>query len=63
MQKKNIFKKITITNYFFDSISISDDITHDLWFYLKDNLQKENYQTFRLDLSIALKINADGKYI
>ena len=57
---KNTFKKIRIPNYCFD---YSINITHDLWFYLKDNLQKENYQTFRLDLSIALKTNANGEYI
>ena len=57
----NIFNKLTIPIYFFNDMSFV--MSDDLWFYLKDNLQKENYQTFRLDLSIALKINADGKYI
>jgi hypothetical protein len=55
---KNTFKKIRIPNYCFD---YSINITHDLWFYLKDNLQKENYQTFSWDLKTALKINANGE--
>ena len=55
---KNIFKKITIPNYFFDSISISDDLRN----YLYDNLQNEN-ETLIWDLRNALTNNANGKYI
>jgi hypothetical protein len=57
---KNIFEKCKITNYFFDSIPIN--IKYDLYYYLFDNLDKENY-FIRLDLETALKINANGEYI
>jgi hypothetical protein len=38
-------------------------MSDDLWFYLKDNLQKENNDILRWDLKTALKINANGEYI
>jgi hypothetical protein len=55
----NIFEKITIPTYFFDSISITTDLLN----YLYDNLENENYNLFRWDLRNALTINANGKYI
>ena len=55
----NIFKKIRITNYFFDSISISDDLFN----YIFDNLKNENNNILRWDLRNALTINANGEYI
>ena len=56
---ENIFNKIEILSHYFDSISIKTD----LWIYLIDNLDKENYQTFCWDLSIALTTNANEEYI
>jgi hypothetical protein len=56
---KNTFKKIRITNYFFDSISISDDLFN----YIFDNLKNENNNIFRWDLKNALTTNANGEYI
>jgi hypothetical protein len=56
---KNIFKKITITNYFFDSISIN--IKYDLYYYLFDNLYIEDTLTW--DLKTELIINANSEYI
>ena len=56
---KNIFKKITITNYFFDSIS--NNIKYDLYYYLFDNLYIEDTLTW--DLRNALKTNAKEEYI
>jgi hypothetical protein len=61
MQMENIFNKITIPRYFFNDISFV--MSDDLWFYLKDNLQKENNDILRWDLKTALKINANGEYI
>ena len=58
---ENIFNKITIPRYFFNDISFV--MSDDLWFYLKDNLQKENNDILRWDLKTALKINANGEYI
>jgi hypothetical protein len=54
---ENIFKKIRITNYFFDSISISDDLFN----YIFDNLYIED--TLRWDLRNALTNNANEEYI
>jgi hypothetical protein len=56
---KNIFKKIRITNYFFDSISISDDLFN----YIFDNLKNENNNILRWDLRNTLTTNANGEYI
>jgi hypothetical protein len=61
MQMENIFNKLTIPRYFFNDISFV--MSDDLWFYLKDNLQKENNDILRWDLKTALKINANGEYI
>jgi hypothetical protein len=57
----NIFNKLTIPIYFFNDMSFV--MSDDLWFYLKDNLQKENNDILRWDLKTALKINANGEYI
>jgi hypothetical protein len=59
MQMENIFKKIRITNYFFDSISISDDLFN----YIFDNLKNENNNILRWDLRNTLTTNANGEYI
>jgi hypothetical protein len=55
---KNIFEKCKITDYFFDSISI----TTDLFDYLFDNLENEN-DNLKWDLKTELTINANGKFI
>ena len=57
----NIFNNLTIPSDYFNSFYHL--ITFDLLFYLNNNLQKENYQTFSWDLKTALKINANGEYI
>jgi hypothetical protein len=54
---ENIFEKCKITNYFFDSISI----TTDLFDYLLENIFENEFLT--MDLEIALKINANEKNI
>jgi hypothetical protein len=56
----NIFNDLTIPKQFFN---LSLNITHDLYYYLFDNLQKENYKTLSWDLKTALIINANGEYI
>ena len=56
----NIFTEHEIPNSFLYKFSI---LKVDLLFYLNNNLQKENYQTFSWDLKTALKINANGEYI
>jgi hypothetical protein len=60
MQMVKIFKKITIPSDYFNSFY--HHITHDLLFYLFDNLQNENYNLLR-DLEEALTTNANGEYI
>jgi hypothetical protein len=56
---KNIFKKSIIpSNYFNNCFSIN--IAHDLFDYLFNNSEGENYQTFRWNLQEALKNNANG---
>ena len=57
----NIFKKIRITNYFFNDMSFV--ISDDLHSYLDDNLHDENNNILSWDLEIALKTNANGEYI
>jgi hypothetical protein len=60
---ENIFdvhKKI-IHTYFFDFFP--NPIKSDLYDYLYNNLDIENYNTLRLDLKNALTINANGEYI
>jgi len=60
----NIFKKITIPSDYFNSYTnYYDVLKSDLYYYLYNNLQKENYVTFSWDLKTALKINANGEYI
>jgi hypothetical protein len=58
----NIYIKNQISTHFFEFwvISLFND---DLYYYLYNNLQKENYQTFSWDLKTALIINANGEYI
>jgi hypothetical protein len=56
---KNIFNEIRMTNYFFDSISISDDLFN----YIFDNLKNENNNILRWDLRNALTNNANEEYI
>jgi hypothetical protein len=53
----NIFNKITIPSDYFNSFY--HHITHDLYYYLFDNLEGENYQTFRWNLQEALKNNVN----
>jgi hypothetical protein len=55
---KNIFNKLIISMDDFFILNIE----WDLYNYISNNLDKQNYITFRLDLSIALKTNANGKY-
>lgn len=57
----NIYIKNQISTHFFEFwvISLFND---DLYLYLFDNLQKENYNLLR-DLEEALTTNANGKYI
>jgi hypothetical protein len=57
---KNKFNELTIPSDYFNSFY--HHITHDLLFYLFDNLQKENYNLLR-DLEEALTTNANGEYI
>jgi hypothetical protein len=52
----NIFINLIIPTYFFN---LSLNITHDLYYYLYNNLQKEN-NILRWDLQNALTINANG---
>jgi hypothetical protein len=61
MQMVNIYIKNQISTHFFEFwvISLFND---DLYLYLFDNLQKENYNLLR-DLEEALTTNANGKYI
>ena len=47
-------------HYYFDFNFI---LENNLDSYLYDNLFDENYETFRWDLDIALKINANEEYI
>jgi hypothetical protein len=54
---ENIFNNLRILNYYFDY----NNITHDLFDYLDDNLDKENISKW--DLRNALTINVNGKYI
>jgi hypothetical protein len=56
---ENIFNKLIISMDDFFILNIE----WDLYNYISDNLDKQNFITFRLDLSIALKTNANGKYI
>jgi hypothetical protein len=56
---ENIFEKCKITNYFFDSISI----TTDLFDYLLENIFENENEFLTMDLEIALKINANEKNI
>jgi hypothetical protein len=58
----NIYIKNQISTNFFEFwvISLFNDV---LYYYLYNNLQKENYQTFSGDLNNALTINANGEYI
>jgi hypothetical protein len=59
---ENIFKKNIIPNHYFN-FNMSFNITHDLYYYLYDSLENENYETFRWDLRNALTINVNGEYI
>ena len=52
----NIFNKLIISMDDFFNLNIE----WDLFYYLYNNLDKQNYITFRLDLSIALTTNANG---
>jgi hypothetical protein len=64
MQMVNIFNELIIPIYYFSKKNfILKDIKKKLYFYLDDNLDKENYQTFCWDLSIALTTNANEEYI
>jgi hypothetical protein len=56
---ENIFEKCKITNYFFDSISI----TTDLFDYLLENIFENENEFLTMDLEMALKINANEKNI
>jgi hypothetical protein len=60
MQMNNIFNKLNLRNYFFDQ---KLNIKTDFICYLYDNLEKENYETLRWDLKIALTNNGNGEYI
>jgi hypothetical protein len=59
MQMENIFEKIRIPNYYFDSISI----TTDLFDYLLENIFENENEFLTMDLEMALKINANEKNI
>jgi hypothetical protein len=56
---ENIFEKCKITNYFFDSFSI----TTDLFDYLLGNIFENENEFLTMDLEMALKINANEKNI
>ena len=58
---ENIFTELNLHYEYFNHKSLNN-LKLDLWFYLFDNLQKEN-NILRWDLQIALKINANGEYI
>ena len=55
----NIFNKLTIPSDYFNNC-FSINIAHDLFDYLFNNSEGENYQTFRWNLQEALKNNANG---
>jgi hypothetical protein len=57
---KNIFDKLNLQYHYFN---VYDNLENDLHHYLYDNLFDENYETFRWDLDIVIKINANEEYI
>jgi hypothetical protein len=57
MQMNNIYIKNQIPSDYFNSFY--HHITLDLFEYLFDNLEGENYQTFRWNLKTALTINVN----
>jgi hypothetical protein len=60
----NIFNEITIIDKFFKNDPINLKIkTRDLFDYLYDNLEDENYNLFRWEFKTVLTINANGEYI
>jgi hypothetical protein len=57
----NIFNEITIIDKFFKNDPINLKIkTHDLWSYLYNNLENENYNLFRWEFKTALTINSNA---
>ena len=56
---ENIFNKLIISMDDFFILNIE----WDLFNYISNNLDKQNYQTFCWDLSIALTTNANEEYI
>jgi hypothetical protein len=51
-QMVNIFNEITIIDKFFKNDPINLKIkTHDLWSYLYNNLENENYNLFRWEFT------------
>jgi hypothetical protein len=60
MEMENIFDK---QDHLFSNLFKNINLEWDLIDYLYINLEKENYETFLLDLEIALTINANGEYI
>ena len=55
---ENIFNEIIISNHFFDQ---KLNIKQNLFYYIQDNLENENYNTFFWHLRRTLAIN--GKFI
>jgi hypothetical protein len=57
---KNILNKLIIlSHYFYDMPFV---VSGYLYFYLYDNLEKENFDTLKINLKNALIINANGEY-
>jgi hypothetical protein len=56
---KNIFNQLITDYYFYDMPFV---VSGYLYFYLYDNLEKENYETLKINLKNALIINANGEY-
>jgi hypothetical protein len=59
---ENIFEKLIIPNHFSNKIFLLKDLKKDLYFYLNNNLDKENFNLLKMDLQNALTINIYGEY-
>ena len=54
---KNIFTELIIPCHYFNNSINLEDIKTDLWYYLNDNLEIENYNILSSNLQLALKNN------
>jgi hypothetical protein len=59
---ENIFEKLIIPNHFSNKIFLLKDLKKDLYFYLNNNLDNENFNLLKMDLQNALTTNANGEY-